>query len=89
MSRLPSLPREMRSDTCNDFYCEYLSAWRAHADGKMRSPGALVIVRGQDLWSRRRNVVDQDNGIVRVALVTEQGIVPAPAVTAPPEPAEE
>jgi hypothetical protein len=70
-----SLPREMRSDTCNDFYCGTLSAWIAKAEAEPGPERALVIVRRQDVWSR--DDLGETNDIVDVAVVSDQGVVPA------------
>jgi len=66
-----TLPREMRSDTCNNFYCDALSAW-TKAEGATHAQGALAIVRGQDAWNGQE--LADGNHIVGVAAVTGQGV---------------
>lgn len=71
-----TLPREMRSDTCNDFYCDALSGW-TKGEGDAAAQGALAIVRRQDAWKGKELV--EGNGIVAVAVVTERGVTPVGA----------
>lgn len=65
------LPREMRSDTCNAFYCKELRTWQARFASGESPLGALVIHRGQDNWSQERTDVAHD--VVGVSIVTEGG----------------
>jgi len=66
-----TLPREMRSDTCNKFYCDALSPW-AEAEGPEPPQSALAIVRRHDAFNGKELI--DGNHIVRVAAVTGQGI---------------
>jgi len=49
------LPREMRSDTCNNFYCPSLRNWAAAVPNGVSQAGALVIQRGFDHWTQLRS----------------------------------
>lgn len=66
------LPREMRSDSCNAFYCKSLRDWQASCASGAAPLGALVIQRGRDTWSQDRTDVAHD--VVAVSVVTESGI---------------
>jgi len=66
-----TLPREMRSDTCNNFYCDALSTW-AGAEGQVMPRSALAIVRRHDAWNGKELI--DGNDIVRVAAVTGRAI---------------
>jgi len=63
-----SLPRDMRSDTCNDFACEPL----AQVQAAPREQVVLVVRRKQQHWLRDR--VDLDNAINGAAVLTETGV---------------
>jgi hypothetical protein len=64
-----SLPREMRSDTCNDYFCNPMRAWQARCASGERPLGAFVIRRRLDNWNRDR--LDAANDVVDVSVVTE------------------
>lgn len=66
------LPREMRSDTCNAYYCKALCDWQERCTSDEISRGALVIQRGQDNLSRELGAVVGD--VVGVSIVTESGV---------------
>ncbi len=68
------LPREMRSDTCNAFYCKSLRDWQARLAAGETPHGAFVIQRGEDNWSRERSDARRD--VVGVSIVTECGTRP-------------
>jgi hypothetical protein len=76
------LPREMRSETCNDFNCDPVREWQARCASGDPPLGALVIQRRQDHWNRDR--LDVPNDVVGVSVVTEDGIRPLSPVGAPP-----
>lgn len=63
-----SLPRTMRSDTCNDFACGALKQVQAAAPGQVM----LVVRRTQDLW--RREQPDRDNAVNGAAVLREAGL---------------
>lgn len=63
-----SLPREMRSDTCNDFACASL----AQVQAAPREQVVLVVRRKQDQWSRER--ADLDNAVNGAAVLSETGV---------------
>lgn len=42
-----TLPREMRSDTCNNFYCASLTAFRSHAADATETSLFVVVKNGQ------------------------------------------
>ena len=69
------LPRSMRSDTCNEYYCNALEAWHGRAASK-ETDAVLVIQRADSDWGRsgsekRNSVVDiviirtSDDSVVR------------------------
>lgn len=60
------LPTEMRSDTCNGFYCDTLSDWHGRPREE-RADTVLAIQRSETYWNR--NDRDLSNHIVDVALV--------------------
>ena len=66
-----SLPREMRADTCNAYYCTPMRGWQARCASGERPLGAFVIQRGQDNWSQDRTDVAHD--VVSISVVTESG----------------
>ena len=67
------LPREMRSATCNGYYCDSLRLWheRPHEE---RSGMVLAVQRSNSNW--RRFDLDCHNSIVDVAVVRVGNIVP-------------
>jgi hypothetical protein len=66
-----SLPREMRADTCNTYYCTPMRGWQARCASGERPLGAFVIQRGQDNWNQDRTDVAHD--VVGISVVTESG----------------
>lgn len=77
-----SLPREMRSDTCNDYFCNPMRAWQARCASGEPPRGAFVIQRRLDNWNRDR--LDAANDIVDVSVVTETGSRPLKFGRLPP-----
>jgi DUF971 family protein len=66
-----SLPRQMRADTCNTYYCNSMRGWQAlRASGKTPL-GAFVIQREQDNWNQDRTDLAHD--VVGISVVTESG----------------
>jgi len=63
-----SLPRDMRSDTCNDYACASL----AEVQAGPREQVVLVVRRKRDQWSRDR--VDLDNAVNGAAVLSEAGV---------------
>lgn len=63
-----SLPREMRSDTCNDYACAAL----AEVQAAPRAQVVLVVRRKQDQW--RRDRADLDNAVNGAAVLSETGV---------------
>jgi hypothetical protein len=59
-----SLPRAMRSDTCNAYYCKSLRDWQARCSSDASTRGAFVLQREQDNWNQDR--VDVPHEIVSV-----------------------
>jgi hypothetical protein len=72
-----SLPREMRSDTCNRFACESLARLQAAQRGEQPVPVVLVVRRKQDQW--RRSDPALDNAVNGGAMLSEAGIRRLPA----------
>jgi hypothetical protein len=68
------LPREMRADTCNTYFCTPMRGWQVRCASGEKPLGAFVIQRGQDNWSQDRTDVAHD--VVSISVVTEQGAVP-------------
>ena len=66
-----SLPREMRADTCNDYFCRAMREWQARYESGDRPLGAFVIQRRQDNWSKDRPGVEND--VIGISIVTETG----------------
>ena len=67
-----SLPRELRSDICNGYFCLALKNWQAQQAGEPRPEGVLVIQRQQDQWNKERP--DLENPVVGVSVVSESGV---------------
>lgn len=63
-----SLPRAMRSDTCNDFACAALRQVQAAP----REQVVLVVRRKRDQWTRER--ADLDNAVNGAAVLSETGV---------------
>jgi len=72
-----SLPREMRSDTCNHYLCATQKDLHSRLEDDPPLRGVIAIQRQQDHW--RRDALDLPNPIVGRATVTESGITPWPA----------
>lgn len=68
-----ALPREMRSDTCNGYYCDALQSWHERPIEE-RSSTVLAIRRCNSNW--RRFDLDSLNAVVDVAMVRSNEIVP-------------
>jgi hypothetical protein len=66
-----SLPREMRSDTCNDYFCRAMREWQARCESDERPLGAFVIQRRADNWKKERS--DVANDVVGISVVTVTG----------------
>lgn len=82
-----SLPREMRSDTCNRFACESLARLQAAQREEAPVQVVLVVRRKQDQW--RRATPGLDNALNGGAVLRESGILRMPAASLrPPAPAE-
>jgi hypothetical protein len=71
-----TLPREMRSDTCNNYFCDSIATWRDQSATAPSADGTLVILRRQDVW--RRNLPDTANDIIGLHLVSERGSTELP-----------
>lgn len=69
-----SLPRDMRSDTCNDYFCSPMRSWQSRCTHGERPPGAFVIQRRQDNWNKDR--LDLANDVVGISIVTDAGSLP-------------
>lgn len=63
-----SLPREMRSNTCNHFFCPSLRGWSAACGEDEGPPVALVVQRGFDHWTQLRSAAA--NPVTGVYLVS-------------------
>ena len=67
------LPREMRSHTCNGFFCEPLVNWQAQPAAE-RASRVLVIQRSEPYWDR--NKLELSNHIVDAALIDAETTLP-------------
>jgi hypothetical protein len=67
------LPTEMRSDICNGFHCDTLSAWHDRPREE-RANTVLAIQRSGTYWER--NDLTQSRQVVEVALVKAETLVP-------------
>lgn len=66
-----SLPREMRSDVCNRYYCPALREWQAAQEADPPPEAVIVIQRRQNHW--RRDDPNLPNDVVGVHVVSERG----------------
>ena len=66
-----SLPREMRADTCNEYFCPSLREWQKRCAAGDPPPGAFVIQRREDNW--RKELPEATNDVVGVSVVSGQG----------------
>ena len=66
-----SLPRQMRADTCNDYFCRPMRDWQARCASGELTLGAFVIQRRQDNWNKDR--FDVTNDVVGISVVTQTG----------------
>ena len=64
-----SLPRELRSDICNEYYCSALKQYQALQIDRVEIDSALVIQRSANHWNQFNPQVRND--INRVALIDE------------------
>ncbi len=67
-----ALPRALRSDTCNGFYCGSLLRLHERADGEGQVPPVAALQRRGDLWERFHQ--ERDLAVRRVALVDDGGV---------------
>lgn len=74
-----SLPREMRSDTCNRYACESLARLQAAQREEAPVQVVLVVRRKQDQW--RRATPCLDNAVNGGALLFESGTRRVPTVS--------
>lgn len=69
-----NLPREMRSDTCNQFLCSPVTRFCRQVKGEKPVDEVLVLVRRQDLW--RQTQLELDNRLIGAYLLEENKIKP-------------
>ncbi len=67
-----TLPRDMRSDICNNYACDPLRALEIAQRSDTPVHTVLVVRRKLDQWAERKP--DLDNGVVALAVLTETGI---------------
>ena len=67
------LPRPLRSNTCEDYYCLPLKQYKEAFDANPKPEGAVVVVRAREHWCFPAGV---ENGIAGAYLVTENGSTP-------------
>jgi hypothetical protein len=66
------LPREMRSDTCNNYACESLARLQFAQRGTQPPQAVLIVRRKQDNW--HRTAPGLDNMITDRAVLSETGV---------------
>jgi hypothetical protein len=66
-----ALPREMRSDTCNDFFCDSQHRYRDRVDEATPLQAVVAIQRQCSYPDRHRAGVDRD--IIRVLILDAEG----------------
>lgn len=71
-----SLPRDMRSDTCNRFLCKSLVSFNEKNSENALIPDVVVMVRTRDMTKHRD--INEANPIARVAIVDKNQIKPFP-----------
>jgi len=64
-----ALPREMRSNTCNGYYCDSLKSYQKELAGKINTGRILAIQRSNTNWNRFDP--DESHKIVNVVLLPE------------------
>ena len=69
------LPTEMRSEICNGFHCDGLSAW-LDRPREERANAVLAIKRSGTYWER--NDLSKSHQVVEVALVKAESVQPLP-----------
>ena len=60
------LPRSMRSDTCNEYYCKALETWHESA-ASGETDAVLVIQRADSDWGR--SGVERKNSVVDIVII--------------------
>lgn len=65
-----SLPRELRSDICNSFYCESLKAYQHTAIESESIPAVVATRRESSYWSRFEPGVE--NAIIQIKLIKDE-----------------
>jgi hypothetical protein len=68
-----ALPTEMRSDTCNGFHCDTLSAW--HDRPREERANTVLAIQRSGTYLKR-NDLTQSHQVVGVALVKAEALVP-------------
>jgi hypothetical protein len=68
-----ALPTEMRSDTCNGFHCDTLSAW--HERPREERASTVLAIRRSGTYTER-NDLTQAHQVLEVALVKAEAFVP-------------
>lgn len=66
------LPKEMRSDICNDYYCDSLRSYQQAMTGKAEPQAILAVQRSNTQWSRFDP--EAENSIKCIALVDIESI---------------
>jgi len=76
------LPREMRSEVCNNFSCAALDAVQAPPAAAVPVQSVIAIRRRLGQWTRPTH--GADNEITALALITQSGLQPLPLRLAAP-----
>lgn len=74
------LPRELRSSTCNQFYCASIKKYQAKVESGDDISTVAVIQREQSLWNR--SYTSEPNEVTRITLVTHNDISSVSLVSA-------
>jgi len=67
-----ALPKELRSDNCNGFYCDSLKSYQKNLEDEENPGIVLAIQRAGTCWKTLDT--DVSNEVVNVALIEEKGI---------------
>ena len=67
-----ALPKKLRSDTCNSFYCESLITYQNKFPGQENTEALLVIQRAGTCWNAVSHI--GSNAVVNIALVQSKDV---------------
>lgn len=73
------LPRELRSNTCNQFYCGSIKKYQSHVESDQDISTVAVIQREQSLWNR--SYASESNEVTNVMIVTGHAVSAVSLIT--------